>query len=72
MKKLFLAIIPMVLLAACGGNQNKKTVTISAEDIVESYAYLFGRDLILRQQQLDFEEGFQWNQLVHREPGQVQ
>ncbi len=63
-----------MLLAACGGSQKQAdaTPTISDKDIVESYAYLFGRDLILRQQRLDFEEGFQWNQLIHREPGQVQ
>jgi hypothetical protein len=26
---------------------------------------------VLRQQQLDFREGFKWNELVHREPGAV-
>ncbi len=77
MKKLILFAIPLLLLVSCGGNQNKKQAenaaqAISDKDIVEVYAYLFGRDLILRQQRLDFEEGFKWNQLVHREPGQVQ
>ncbi len=72
MKKIFLAIIPLMLLAACGGNQSKKqTSAVSDKDIIEAYAYMFGRDLILRQQRLDFEEGFQWNQLVHRKPGDV-
>jgi len=42
------------------------------KEIVETYAYLFGRDLVLKQQQLDFEEGFKWTRLVHREPGQMQ
>jgi hypothetical protein len=27
--------------------------------------------LVLRQQQLDFQEGFKWNELVHRKPGAV-
>lgn len=78
MKKLFLAIIPLMLLVACGGNQDKKqtdektATTVSDKDIIEAYAYLFGRDLVLRQQRLDFDEGFKWNQLIHREPGQVQ
>jgi hypothetical protein len=41
------------------------------EQISDSYIYLLGRLLVLRQQQLDFKEGFQWNQLVHRKPGEV-
>ena len=33
--------------------------------------YLLTRLLVLRQQQLDFQEGFKWNELVHRKPGAV-
>lgn len=33
--------------------------------------YLFTRLLVLRQQQLDFQEGFRWNELMHRKPGSV-
>ena len=33
------------------------------------YIYLLGRLLVTRQQQLDFKEGFKWNELVHRKPG---
>lgn len=40
--------------------------------ISDAYIYLLGRLLVLRQQQLDFEEGFEWNTLVHRKPGNVQ
>ncbi|MDM0047442.1 DUF1214 domain-containing protein [Variovorax sp. J22R115] len=43
----------------------------SDQQVSDAYIYLLSRLLVLRQQQLDFEEGFQWNQLVHREPGQV-
>ncbi|MNH20422.1 hypothetical protein D3C79_801890 [compost metagenome] len=32
---------------------------------------MLGRLLVLRQQQLDFQQGMQWNQLVHRKPGAV-
>lgn len=39
--------------------------------VSDAYIYLLGRLLVLRQQQLDFEEGFQWNRLVHRKPGEV-
>lgn len=41
------------------------------QDIADSYIYLLGRLHVTRQQQLDFKEGFEWNELVHREPGAV-
>lgn len=45
---------------------------IHSTDISDAYIYLLGRLLITRQQQVDFdEEGFVWNQLLHRKPGQV-
>ncbi len=49
-----------------------KSETYTDADISDSYIYLLGRLLILRQQQLDFQEGFQWNTLVHRRPGEVE
>lgn len=48
------------------------TQTIADKDVSDAYLYLLGRLLVLCQQQLDFQEGFKWNALVHREPGQVQ
>ena len=45
--------------------------SISEQEISDSYIYLLSRLMVLRQQQLDFKEGFQWNQLVHRKPGEV-
>jgi len=48
------------------------TLTITEQDISNAYVYALGRLLILRQQQLDFQEGFRWNTLVHRKPGEVQ
>jgi hypothetical protein len=50
---------------------SKATPTIGEKEISDSYIYLLGRLLVTRQQQLDFEEGFQWNELVHRKPGAV-
>ena len=41
------------------------------QDVSDAYIYLLSRLLVLRQQQLDLQEGFQWNQLVHRKPGEV-
>ena len=46
--------------------------TIADRSICDAYLYLLGRLLVLRQQQLDFQEGFTWNALVHRRPGDVQ
>jgi hypothetical protein len=43
----------------------------SDTEISNSYIYLLSRLLVLRQQQLDFQEGFTWNVLVHRKPGEV-
>lgn len=53
--------------------QPQTTATaISDQDISDAYIYLLGRLLITRQQQIDFDhEGFVWNQLIHRKPGQV-
>ncbi|ACD21455.1 protein of unknown function DUF1214 [Paraburkholderia phytofirmans PsJN] len=48
-----------------------KANTISDEDISQSYLYLLSRLLVARQEQLDFKEGFRWNELVHRKPGAV-
>lgn len=41
------------------------------EEISQAYIYLLGRLLVTRQQQLDFQEGFKWNVLIHRKPGAV-
>lgn len=59
------------------GNQETKTVrsttdAVTDQQISDAYIYLLSRLLILRQQQLDFQEGFKWNTLVHRKPGDVQ
>lgn len=44
----------------------------SDQDVSDAYIYLLARLLITRQQQVDFDrEGFEWNKLVHRKPGQV-
>lgn len=48
-----------------------QTSPVSEEDISGTYIYLLGRLLVMRQQQLDFQEGFKWNEIVHRKPGGV-
>ncbi|WP_025599537.1 DUF1214 domain-containing protein [Burkholderia sp. WSM2230] len=50
---------------------NNAAAQLSDSDISTAYIYLLGRLLVTRQEQLDFQDGFQWNQLVHRKPGAV-
>lgn len=49
----------------------KNSPALSDQDISDAYIYLLGRLLITKQQQLDFQNGFKWNEIVHREPGAV-
>ena len=44
---------------------------LADRDIVEAYEYMLGRLLVLRQENLDFKEGFKWNEITHRAPGGV-
>lgn len=50
----------------------KAARTLSDKEISDAYIYLLGRLVVTRQQQLDFDEGFVWNELVHRKPGAVE
>ena len=45
--------------------------SVSDQDISDAYIYLLGRLMVTRQQQLDFQEGFKWNEIRHRKPGAV-
>ena len=49
-----------------------QATSIADQDISDAYIYLLGRLLILRQLQLDQQQGMGWNQLVHRKPGAVE
>lgn len=82
MKKLG-SLIVILFLAACGGKADKPlnatsevkdtiTTEITDQDIADAYVYLLGRDIVLKQQRIDFEkEGFKWNTLMYRTPGGV-
>ena len=60
-----------VVLAATPGHA-AQPVSLSERDIIQAYHYLLGRLLVVRQEHLDQkEEGFKWNQLIHRAPGVV-
>lgn len=58
-------------LAATVTPTHAQAPRIADQDISDAYIYLLGRLLVTRQQQLDFKEGFKWNELVHRKPGEV-
>jgi hypothetical protein len=45
--------------------------SVSDQEISDAYNYLLGRLLVTRQQQLDFQEEFKWNEILHRKPGAV-
>jgi hypothetical protein len=44
---------------------------VSDGDVVEAYEYMLARWLVLRQEALDFKEGFKWNEVFHRAPGGI-
>lgn len=87
-KKNLLLLLPVLLLAGCGQNSNNASSSDSTatnesvkpidssvltdQDIADAYIYLLGRELVLKQQWLDFEkEGFKWNRIIYRTPGGV-
>lgn len=72
---LFVCCLALTIGGCSGGGAGggaKTSAAYSDQRISDSWIYLLGRLLVLRQQQLDFQEGFQWNKLVHRKPGNVQ
>ena len=68
MKVFILAISALISLA---GSAQSQPARLTDRDIVEAYKYMLGRWLVLRQEDLDFKEGFKWNEIIHREPGGV-
>src|SRR5512143_2626277 len=44
---------------------------LTDQDITDAYIYLLGRELVVRQEQLDLGSDFKWNQVIHRAPGEV-
>ena len=72
----------LVVASACGGSAPATDAgearpataspAVTYQQISDSYIYLLSRLLVLRQEQADFQEGFKWNELIHRKPGEVQ
>lgn len=65
------ALATLVAIATAGPANAQPAVRLADRDIVEAYEYLLGRLLVLRQENLDFKEGFRWNEIIHRAPGAV-
>ena len=63
--------LALLLALTLAGPAIAQAPAFSDQDVSDAYIYLLGRLLITRQQQLDFKEGFKWNELVHRKPGEV-
>jgi len=69
MKRFALATLAAIAMAGPVCAQPAKR--LADRDIVEAYQYMLGRLLVLRQENLDFKEGFKWNEIIHRAPGGV-
>jgi len=71
MNRFTCATITLLLATAVLAGAQAQPARGSDQDISDAYIYLLGRLLVMRQQQLDFQEGFKWNEIVHRKPGAV-
>lgn len=57
------------LLIACGGDPKKEVAQVEESEVIESYVYLLGRALAVRQEKIDAsEEGFEYNKIKYNEP----
>jgi hypothetical protein len=66
MKRTILATLALICAATAAP---AKAPPVSDSAIVEAYQYMLARWLVLRQEARDFDEGFKWNVLVARAPG---
>lgn len=71
MNKFVCAVFTLLFATATTASAQPQPARIADQDISDAYIYLLGRLLVMRQQQIDFQEGFKWNELVHRKPGAV-
>ena len=71
MRKLLFAALAMLAAIDIATPVCAQPARLADRDIVEAYEYMLGRLLVLRQENLDFKEGFKWNEIVHRSPGGV-
>jgi len=77
MKKIFYFILPLLLLIACGQNQNKSTdknvAVPSDEEITDAWSYLYGRYLVIQQENHDINvEKVGYNKIKYNPLGSAQ
>ena len=65
------ASLTLLLATAVVASAQAQPARITDQDVSDAYIYLLGRLLVTRQQQIDFQEGFKWNEIIHRAPGGV-
>ncbi|MGE9008127.1 DUF1214 domain-containing protein [Leptospira interrogans] len=65
------ASLTLLLATAVVASAQAQPARITDQDVSDAYIYLLGRLLVTRQQQIDFQEGFKWNEIIHRKPGAV-
>jgi len=65
------AFVLALTMTSCSAPVQQQAQGATDQDVSDAYIYLLGRLLVTRQQQLDFQEGFKWNEIVHRKPGAV-
>src|SRR6476660_6748843 len=70
-KLLFAALATLAVIDIATPVCAQPAARLADRDIVEAYEYMLGRLLVLRQENLDFKEGFKWNEIIHRAPGGV-
>jgi hypothetical protein len=70
-KLLFAALATLAVIDIAMPVCAQPAARLADRDIVEAYEYMLGRLLVLRQENLDFKEGFKWNEIIHRAPGGV-
>jgi hypothetical protein len=81
MKRIIFLSLATTLALACGQNtpppQSPADSTgitpasLTDQDIADAYVYLLARELMLKQEQKDFEEGAKWNRIIYRIPGDI-
>ena len=65
------AFVLALTMTSCSAPVQQQAQGATDQDVSDAYIYLLGRLLVTRQQQLDLQEGFKWNEIVHRKPGAV-
>jgi hypothetical protein len=70
LKSTILGAIALSCALSCAATSAQaQAPRVADSDVVDAYEYMLARWLVLRQEALDFKDGFKWNEVVRREPG---